>query len=121
MRGLGGEKQLKISIMTVINMTPHAVTIVNQDGQIIKSYEKGEGLIRLAVKTVADAPLADGTPTSKTVYGEPQGLPEYQDGTYYIVSQLVKNALPERSDLLVPAEVVRDENGNIVGCKSLGR
>lgn len=40
--------------------------------------------------------------------------------TYYIVSQIVKSALPTRKDLLVPAEVVRDENGNIVGCKSLG-
>ena len=42
-------------------------------------------------------------------------------GVFYIVSQLVKNALPDRTDLLVPAEVVRDGNGNIIGCKSLGR
>lgn len=33
----------------------------------------------------------------------------------------VKNACPVRKDLLVPAEVVRDADGNIVGCKSLGR
>ena len=40
--------------------------------------------------------------------------------TYYIVSQLIKSALPKRVDLLVPAEVVRDDNGNIIGCRSLG-
>ena len=40
--------------------------------------------------------------------------------TFYIVSQLVKSALPNRSDLLVPAEMVRDEKGAILGCKSLG-
>lgn len=40
---------------------------------------------------------------------------------YYIVSQLVKSALPDREDLLVPAEVVRDEQGHIIGCRSLGR
>ena len=39
---------------------------------------------------------------------------------YYIVSQLIKSAFPERNDLLVPAEVVRDSSGNIVGCRSLG-
>jgi len=105
----------------VINKTPHAVNIVSNDGEIIKTYEKGDNLIRLAVKTVADKPLGDGTPTSRTVFGKPEGLPDFKEGTYYIVSQLVKNALPERKDLLVPAEVVRDDAGNIVGCKSLGR
>jgi hypothetical protein len=40
--------------------------------------------------------------------------------TYYIVSQIIKNALPHRDDLLVPADVVRDDRGNIIGCKSLG-
>jgi hypothetical protein len=39
---------------------------------------------------------------------------------YFIVSQLIKSAFPDRHDLLVPAEVVRDSDGNIIGCKSLG-
>jgi hypothetical protein len=107
--------------MTVVNKTPHAVHIVDENGQVVRTYEKGEGQIRLAVKTVQDSPLADGTPTSITSFGEPEGLPDFKEGTFYIVSQLVKSALPERTDLLVPAEVVRDEKGNIVGCKSLGR
>jgi hypothetical protein len=40
--------------------------------------------------------------------------------TYYLVSQLVKSALPSRKDLLVPAEIVRDKDGNIIGCRSFG-
>jgi hypothetical protein len=40
--------------------------------------------------------------------------------TYYVVSQLVKSALPNRVDLLVPAEVVRNSDGNVIGCRSLG-
>jgi hypothetical protein len=107
--------------MTVINKTPHAVNICTYDGTIVMVYPKGESQIRLAVKTIPDTPLDDGTPTSRTEFGEPEGLPEFQDNVYYIVSQLVKNALPNRTDLLVPAEVVRDTMGNIVGCKSLGR
>ena len=62
-----------------------------------------------------------GISVTRTVFGEPVGLPEPEVGTCYIVSQLVKNALPERDDLVVPAEVVRDADGNIIGCKSLGR
>lgn len=107
--------------MTVINKTPHAVHIVDSDGRIVKTYEKGDSQIRLTAKTVQDIPLADGTPTTRTEFGEPEGLPSFQEGIFYIVSQLVKNTLPNRTDLLVPAEVVRDEKGNIIGCKSLGR
>ena len=107
--------------MIIVNKTPHAVHIVDENSQVVKCYEKGDSQIRLAVKIVQDEPLVDGTPTSRTNFGEPEGLPDFQEGTFYIVSQLVKSALPERTDLLVPAEVVRDEKGNIVGCKSLGR
>jgi len=105
--------------MTIIkNFTPHRI-VVCEDGEIPVVIES-TGLIRLKATTVADEPI-DGIPTSRTVFGEPEGLPNYQEGTYYIVSQLVKSALPQRTDLLVPAEVVRDAEGNIIGCKSLGR
>lgn len=129
--------------MKIVNMTPHAIHIVDGDGQVVKTYEKGDSQIRLAVKTVQLEPLEDGTPTSRTEFGEAEGLPEYEgykshfgpgeggydsdydmDGSplvYYIVSQLVKNAFPERTDLLVPAEVARDDKGVILGCRSLGR
>lgn len=104
---------------TIINMTPHPVTIVTADGQVVNTFPKGENTIRLAVKTVAAGEL-DGVKLTKTEFGEAQGLPEFVEGTYYIVSQLVKTALSDRTDLLVPAEVVRDTNGNILGCQSLG-
>ena len=107
--------------MSVINMTPHPVHILDGENQIVRTYQKDGRLIRLAVKTVETVPLSDGTPTSKTEFGKPEGLPDYQEGTFYIVSQLVKNALIERTDLLVPAEVERNGDGTILGCKSLGR
>jgi len=114
-------ENLKGIKMTIVNKTPHAVNIINQNNQVVRTYQKGDSQIRLAVKIVQDVPLVDGTPTSRTNFGEPEGLPDFKEDTFYIVSQLVKSALPERTDLLVPAEVVRDEKGNIVGCKSLGR
>lgn len=105
--------------MNIKNYTPHPVTICDSNGTVTQTIPS-TGLIRLKATTVADEPIA-GIPTSRTVFGEPEGLPAYEEGTYYIVSQIVKTALPERADLLVPAEVVRDSEGNIIGCKSLGR
>jgi len=81
---------------------------------------KSVGTIRLAVKTV-EMPEIDGIKTIKTNFGRPTGLPDQVAETFLIVSQLVKSACPDRSDLLVPAEIVRDEKGQIIGCKALGR
>ena len=106
--------------MVVINMTPHPIQVVDEQGQLVKTYPASGQQIRLKMETVSAGSLPDRTPLSKTVYGEPEGLPNAFEGTYYIVSQLVKNALPEREDLLVPAEIVRNPEGMIIGCRSLG-
>ena len=105
----------------IVNKTPHPIHIVGVSGEVIKTFPKCEPdqLIRLSMSTSLAGDV-NGTPITKTVFGDPIGLPEFSEGTYYIVSQLVKNAFPNREDLLVPAEMVRDQEGNIVGCKSLG-
>ena len=113
--------------MTILNLTPHVINVlVGSEMVNIQPRTKKEGdkevifPARLSVKTVAAEPIGN-IPTSVTVFGEPQDLPNEKEGTFLIVSQLIKNALPNRKDLLVPAEVIRDEKGNIVGCQSLGR
>ncbi len=98
------------------NLTPHPIVVIRGEERITIP---SSGLARLAAKTVRGGEI-DGIPLSKTVFGQPEGLPDPQDGVYLVVSQLIKSALPQRTDLLVPAEVVRDEKGNIVGCQSLG-
>lgn len=100
------------------NFTPHPITICNNAGEVIRVIQP-EGLVRLKAVTVPAGEI-DGVPLTRTEFGQPEGLPEFREGVFIVVSQLVKTALPSRSDLLVPAEVVRDEKGNIVGCKSLG-
>lgn len=100
------------------NYTPHPISICNNAGDIIRVIQP-EGLVRLKAVTVPAGEI-DGILITRTEFGQPEGLPDFKEGTFYIVSQLVKSALPSRSDLLVPAEVVRDEKGNIVGCRSLG-
>jgi hypothetical protein len=109
-------------VMNIINKTPHPIHIVDCEGKEILTLPlcPTEKLIRLGMKVVADK-MIEEVPTSRTEYGEPVGLPEFREGIFYVVSALVKSALPDRKDLLVPAEVVRDQSGNIIGCRSLGR
>lgn len=105
----------------MINMTPHAVNIVDNEGNVVKTIPASGQLIRLKAATMRmDNIYFPEIPFSRTVFSSPEGLPEYDVKKFYIVSQLVKSALPDRDDLLVPAEVVRDSEGNIIGCKSLG-
>ena len=103
----------------LLNYTPHPITIVSSEGQVLRTIQSS-GLVRLKASTVSAGMSINDIPVTKTEFGEPEGLPDFVEGTYYVVSQLVKSALPHRKDLLVPADVVRDSNGNILGCKSLG-
>ena len=101
------------SMPEVVNLTPHAINVVG--------YEEipASGLVaRVSMKTEPDAVIA-GFPTSYTEYGEVENLPEIE-GVSFVVSKMVRDACPDRADLLYPAELVRDKEGNIIGCKSLG-
>ena len=50
-----------------------------------------------------------------------EGLPAPQPGTVFVVSRLAAAAVPHRRDVVFPLDEVRDEAGQIVGCRSLGR
>ncbi len=52
----------------------------------------------------------------KMEYGVVENLPEPKEDTYYIVSALVANAAKDRSDLLIPTHMVRNEAGQPIGC-----
>lgn len=104
----------------IINMTPHPINLLDDELKLIVIIPVSGKTIRLTASTIDAGFTVDDIRITKTVFGEPIGLPEYNFGKFYLVSQLVKAALPERSDLLVPAEIVRDDEGNIIGCKSFG-
>jgi hypothetical protein len=104
---------------TIINATPHAVKVVDDNGSVVKEFPP-EILVRVSSSTEVIGTLA-GVPISHTTYGDVEGLPEEAQGVYYIVSAMVRAALPDRKDLLVPSQQVRDDAGRVVGCKTLGR
>lgn len=105
-------------MVKIINKVPHPVYVLGENNEVVKKFSKSNGMIRLRQHTAVYGEL-NGLPISRTTFGSPEGLPEFKEGVYYIVSHLVKTELPNRTDLLVPAQIVRDEEGTIIGCKSL--
>lgn len=117
----------------IINATPHAITIVSREGvqqdakkqflaetvEVLKEIPPSGILPRVSMSN-SPAGEIDGIPIEVVIYGEIEGLPEYQEGTFYIVSGLVAAAaVPAgRTDCLAPGALVRDKNNpsNILGC-----
>lgn len=105
----------------LVNLTPHAITFVNGDGEKILVIEPSGQLARVSAKTVLTGEDYNGIPVTRTEYGTVEGLPAPAENTVYIVSSLVAQRVPNRNDIFIPNESVRDDKGRIVGCKSLGR
>ena len=107
--------------MKLKNFTPHNVVIVMNETKIVIP---SDGIARVTeAKTVAPSIDVDGViiETFKSSFGEVENLPPQEEGVMVIVSALVASAAKGRDDLLVPGELVRDDGGNIIGCKSLRR
>ena len=106
--------------MTIMNLTPHSISFCDTEGTVILTVEPSGQLARVSCKTVMTGESFNGIPVTKTVYGTVEGLPEPKDGTVFVVSSLVAARVPDRGDVFIPNESVRDENGRIIGCRSLG-
>jgi hypothetical protein len=122
--------------MTIINATPHTITILNKEAGITQDAKKQflgtketivvlkeiptSGIIPRVSMSNSPAGEIDGIPVETVIYGEIEGLPEYQEGIYYIVSGLVAAAASKqgRTDCLAPGAIVRDEANpsSILGC-----
>lgn len=100
--------------MNIINMTPHVVSIVGYG--VITTFPPEGNVARVEV-TREDAGEISGIKCIKSVMGEVINLPEPEEGKFFIVSRIVFEALPSRSDLLVPDQLVRDDEGRIIGCE----
>jgi len=117
----------------IINATPHTITLVSKQGveqdskkqflaetvEVIKSIPSSGILPRVSMSN-SPAGEIDGIPIESVIYGEIEGLPEYQEEVYYIVSGLVAAAAAKigRVDCLAPGALVRDKNNPslILGC-----
>jgi hypothetical protein len=115
--------------MKIINLTPHNIIVNNYNfppsGTVARCEEITEKNVSLMTEGGESFQLV------KKYYGKVENLPEIETykehplsnynhiAVYYIVSAMVRLAVPDRQDLLSPGDLIRDEKGNIVGCKNL--
>jgi hypothetical protein len=107
----------------LVNLTPHAINIANEDGEIVRVIPPSGTVARVTSKAVPRPPI-DGVPFVETVLGKVEGLPNPDGGTYYIVSQFIISALPTWPNLVRPdtgPSCLRDDNGQIVAVRALTR
>lgn len=108
----------------LINCTPHPVNILDENEGTVKIYAASGILPRCSVETTIVGCIdVDGSSVNitDTTFGDVENLPLEEEGTLLIVSRLVLSACPDRSDLIVPNDVVRNEKGHVVGCRSFAR
>lgn len=112
--------------MEIINLTPHPVTcgayrFPSAGVARVDASETQAGHIEMVCLVHPDDPECGCTgkylPIIRQTLGQVSGLPAPRGGTRYIVSRMVAAACPGRN-LLVPARLVRDEAGRVVGCSA---
>lgn len=114
-------------MITLVNLTPHNINVYSDSGVTIiytSNIIARVDMVVTSLDTKAQYITKQGyerevgVPMFKTVYGEVTNLPEKVKDTLYIVSGIVQTAAG-RDDLVVPANLVRDDKGMVVGCKGL--
>lgn len=102
--------------MKIRNFTPHQINIEGREP--IAS----EGIARCTEisKTVDNF---DGIDIIEKKFGELIDLPEPEKDVIYVVSIITATAAKAlgRNDCYIPGEVIRDEQGRVIGCKNLAR
>ena len=100
-----------------INLTPHTINIIREDGTILAIPSSGTVARCTQTETVLN--IQDGVKTTRQTFGEVVDLPDAVNGNILIVSRLVASAKPDRKDLVCPGPLVRGADGQPIGCKGL--
>ena len=109
--------------MNIVNLTPHALNLMpaGPAGPVVTIPPSGQvarcAVDRVQVNTVAVDGIA--VPVNQTRFGEVSDLPDPQPDTIFVVSALVAQAVPDRQDVFITDDAVRDEQGRIIGARAL--
>ena len=114
-------KEIMIKNSAFINLTANDITIFGKNHTNVTIPKSGTVAYCKQQDNILDEACLDGClfPIGKRIYTEVGNVPEPKENVFYIVNLVVAQQLPERDDLLVPSNSIKDENGNIVGFKSL--
>lgn len=104
--------------MTIINLTPHSINFLDESNHPVLTVEPS-GTIARAKQTRTLCGTIAGIPVNQCAYGTVQGLPEPAKETIYIVSAIAAQACPERQDVYIVDDSVRNKDGRIIGVRAL--
>lgn len=118
--------------MAIINLTPHPCIVFDKEGKNVVVSIQSTGVARVkTAATLVESVSAEGVEIQvvETTYGEVEGLPASQEGTFCICLILVVTALRtqgiSRPDVIAPDtgpdSVVRDADGKILGVRRFTR
>jgi hypothetical protein len=109
---------------TIINLTPHAITIRASSGAVLVEIPPSGSIARVEEEIIPERPIG-AVRTTRTAPRAISGLPDPQPDHWYVVSQVTADgadALGRRTDdLLIPGQQTRDAAGRVDGCASLVR
>lgn len=120
------ERELEMTTIVYRNLTSHALNIKTLDGTAVIIPPDPAGVARVVYdRFPPEQATLNGQEVQISVAGSPReivGLPEPEPNTVLIVAKAVTDAAPRsRGDLMSPGRLIRDEDGNVVGCDGLTR
>ncbi len=104
--------------MKYVNLTPHTLNIAIDESNVLVLSASGS-VARCAVASVQVGGGNGEPPLYRVVYGDVSGLPEPAPDTIFVVSALVRLAVPARQDVASPGDLIRDSAGQPIGCRGL--
>lgn len=104
--------------MTIINLTPHAITFLDGNNSVLATIEPS-GVVARASQTRERVSEVNGIVVNQCSYGAVTGLPDPQPETIYLVSALTAQACRDRNDVFITDDAVRNESGQIIGCRAI--
>ena len=105
------------------NLTPHAITVVREDGIETVFQPDPQGPARVSVRTET-LPAVAGFRLQQQAFGRVENLPEHEDGVVLIVSALVLAQCKDRDDVVAPdtgRDAIRNDSGQVVAVRGFVR
>lgn len=105
--------------MNIVNLTPHEIKIVKENDCMVINPS---GMVARCEQNQILIGRVNGVEIYKTNLGEVKDLPKSNRDTIYITSMVVAQAVKnKRNDVFIPFDMIRDEKGRIIGCRSLAQ
>ena len=105
--------------MPIINLTKLTIRLADENDAIYQTFEPGEHPVEIRMR--GEEREVDGIPIEITHVTGVEGVPEPEDGTYYIVPQPVAYTV-DRPDLVIPdtgPSAIREDDGTVFAVRRL--